>query len=69
MEYLLLWRKYCRDQLSIDVLVRRPVGICIVELAQSGWIVGGEDIAHQVCHHTSLLPRTIIVILDFQIIS
>lgn len=57
---LLIWRKYCKDRLPIDILVGKLVDICIVEVAQSGWTVGGEDVVHQVGHYVSVLPRTII---------
>jgi len=46
---LLRWRKYTGDLIGLDVLVGRLVDVCILEVAQSGWDVGGEDVARQVC--------------------
>ena len=34
---------------GLDVLVGRLVDVCILEVAQSGWDVGGEGVARQVC--------------------
>lgn len=45
---LLRWRKYTGKRLGLDVLVGRLVDVCILEVAQSGWDVGGEDISRQV---------------------
>ena|SRR5258705_7333465 len=46
---MLRWRKYTGELIGLDVLVGRLVDVCILEVAQSGWDVGGEDVARQVC--------------------
>jgi GC-rich sequence DNA-binding factor len=46
---LLTWRKYTGELFGLGVLVGRLVDVCILEVAQSGWDVGGEDVARQVC--------------------
>jgi GC-rich sequence DNA-binding factor len=45
---LLRWRKFMGELYGLDVLVGRLVDVCILEVAQSGWDVGGEDVARQV---------------------
>jgi GC-rich sequence DNA-binding factor len=52
---LLRWRKYTGERFGLDVLVGRLVDVCILEVAQSGWDVGGEDIARQVCCSFSVM--------------
>ena len=46
---LLRWRRYTGELFGLDVLVGRLVDVCILEVAQSGWDVGGEGVARHVC--------------------
>jgi len=70
LKNLLLWRKY-KDRYGIDVLVGRLVDVCIVEVAQGGWTVGGLDIVRQVCHFFRLVLRIVLMTysVDFQAIA
>lgn len=71
LKNLLLWRKY-KDRYGIDVLVGRLVDVCIIEVAQGGWTVGGQDVVCQVCHSIRLVLRTIVLMthsVDFQAIA
>jgi hypothetical protein len=70
LKNLLLWRKY-KDQYGIDVLVGRLVDVCIIEVAQGGWTVGGQDIVRQVCHFVRLVLRIVLIThsVDFQAIA
>ena len=45
---LLRWRKFTGELFGLDVLVGKLVDVCILEVAHSGWDVGGEDVARQV---------------------
>ena len=49
LKNLLKWRKYLGERLGLDVLVGRLLDVCILEVAQSGWDVGGEEITRYVC--------------------
>ena len=48
LKNLIHWIKYTKEHFGTD-LVGRLVDICIMEVARSGWEVGGEEIARQVC--------------------
>ena len=46
---LLLRRKFIGDHHGIGLLITRIVDDCVLRAAESGWDVGGEDIAKKVC--------------------
>ena len=45
---LVRWRKHTGDRYGVDMLVKSFVGTCILDVAEGGWEVGGEEIAHKV---------------------
>jgi GC-rich sequence DNA-binding factor len=45
---LLRWRKHTRERYGVDSLVKSLVGRCILDIAEGGWEVGGEEIAGKV---------------------
>lgn len=46
---LLRWRKFMGDHHGVGLLITRIVDDCVLKAAESGWDVGGEDIAKKVC--------------------
>jgi len=46
---LLRWRKFMGDHHEACLLATRLVDDCILGVAESGWDVGGEEIAKNVC--------------------
>jgi GC-rich sequence DNA-binding factor len=45
---LLRWRKYMGERFGVGILIGRLVERTIMNVAESGWEVGGQDIAHKV---------------------
>ncbi|KAG6902530.1 hypothetical protein C0995_015348 [Termitomyces sp. Mi166 len=54
---LLRWRKHTGERFGVGALATRLVEQCVVDVAQSGWEVGGEDIARTV---VTMLPTELI---------
>lgn len=55
---LVRWRKHTRERYGVDLLVKRIVGTCILDVAEGGWEVGGEEIARKVCSKFQMLTCT-----------
>ena len=47
---LVRWRKHVRERSSLDVLLKRLVENCFLDVALSGWDVGGEELSNKVRH-------------------
>ncbi|KNZ73075.1 GC-rich sequence DNA-binding factor [Termitomyces sp. J132] len=45
---LLRWRKHTGERFGVGALATRLVEQCVIDVAESGWEVGGEDIARTV---------------------
>lgn len=45
---LMRWRKYSGEQFGLGLLVGKLVERSIINVAEGGWDVGGEDIARRV---------------------
>jgi GC-rich sequence DNA-binding factor len=45
---LVRWRKHTRERTGVDLLVKNFVITCILDIADGGWEVGGEEIARKV---------------------
>lgn len=54
---LVRWRKHTRERYGVDLLVKRIVGTCILDVAEGGWEVGGEEIARKAA---SIVPNDLI---------
>ncbi|RDB19034.1 GC-rich sequence DNA-binding factor 2 [Hypsizygus marmoreus] len=54
---ILRWRKHSGERFGIGHLITRLVEGCILDIAESGWEVGGEDIARKVA---AMLPNELI---------
>lgn len=65
---LLKWRKYTGERFGLDVLVGRLLDVCILEVAQSGWDVGGEEITRYVCG-SLVIAEYLCFSLDFRLRS
>ncbi|KAF8631700.1 hypothetical protein AX15_002248 [Amanita polypyramis BW_CC] len=53
LQNLLRWRKHTGERFGIGLLATRFVEGCVIDVALSGWDVGGEEFARQV---VSMLP-------------
>jgi len=53
LKNLINWIKYTKEYFGSN-LVGRLVDVCIMEVARSGWEVGGEEIARKVCPTSGL---------------
>ena len=42
---ILRWRKYTGERFGLGMLISRLTEGCILEVAESGWDVGGEEIS------------------------
>jgi len=45
---LVRWRKHVRERSHLDVLLKRLVENCFLDVALSGWDVGGEELSKKV---------------------
>ncbi|KAG2010010.1 hypothetical protein CC2G_012869 [Coprinopsis cinerea AmutBmut pab1-1] len=52
---LLRWRKFTGERFGLDRLIGRLVDNCFLSVADSGWDVGGEEVARTVCHISRFL--------------
>lgn len=46
---LLRWRKHTGERYGVGELATRLVEKCVLEVAESGWDIGGESMARTVC--------------------
>ena len=54
LKNMLRWRKYTGERFGLGMLMSILVERCVSGVAESGWEVGGEDVAKTVCllfHH------------------
>ncbi|XP_006462556.1 hypothetical protein AGABI2DRAFT_179259 [Agaricus bisporus var. bisporus H97] len=54
LQNLLKWRKFTGEQHGIGLLIGRLVDGCVLNIAESGWDVGGEEVAKSI---VATLPR------------
>ena len=45
---LVRWRRHVRERSSLDILLKRLVENCFLDVALSGWDVGGEELSKKV---------------------
>jgi GC-rich sequence DNA-binding factor len=45
---LLRWRRFMGDQFGVGLVITRLVDNCILDVAESGWDIGGEEVAKNV---------------------
>ncbi|KDR82497.1 hypothetical protein GALMADRAFT_134104 [Galerina marginata CBS 339.88] len=57
LKNLLRWRKYAKERFGLGMLVTRLVERCILVVAETGWDVGGEDVARMV---VKMLPEELV---------
>ncbi|EDR13826.1 uncharacterized protein LACBIDRAFT_309262 [Laccaria bicolor S238N-H82] len=57
LKNMLRWRKYTGERFGVGMLMSRLVERCVSGVAESGWEVGGEDVAKTV---VSLLPGELV---------
>ncbi|KAG6817011.1 hypothetical protein H0H87_000907 [Tephrocybe sp. NHM501043] len=55
---LLRWRKHTGERYGVGVMITRLVEQCVLDVAESGWEVGGEDIARMVPVRTLFAAHT-----------
>ena len=48
LQNLMRWRKHTGDRFGVGSLATRLVDLCIVDIAQDGWEVGGDEFARRV---------------------
>lgn len=48
LQNLLKWRKFTGEQHGIGLLIGQLVDGCVLNIAESGWDVGGEEVAKSV---------------------
>lgn len=58
---LLLWRKYGGDSFGLGILIGKLVERSIINVAEGGWDVGGEDIARKVSAACSGMQKMILM--------
>ncbi|PFH46529.1 hypothetical protein AMATHDRAFT_154582 [Amanita thiersii Skay4041] len=57
LQNLLKWRKYTGERFSVGLLATKLVEDCFLEIAETGWEAGGEQLTRQVA---SMLPNELL---------
>ncbi|KAG6836834.1 hypothetical protein H0H93_002514 [Arthromyces matolae] len=57
LQNLLRWRKHTGERFGVGALTTQLIEQCVMEVAETGWEVGGEDISRKV---VTMLPQELI---------
>lgn len=53
LKNMLNWQKFTGEQHGVGLLIGRLVDECVLNIAESGWDIGGEEIAKNVSAYIS----------------